>query len=131
MSYLDFESLCHKHTFQIMQAFRLSPLSIPYTWNYVPPKGSKEQGAQIDLLFDRDDDMISVCEIKYTRDPFVIDKAYAVKLANKLRVFEKQTKTKKQFVLSVISAAGLKKNMYSEELVFGVCSLPDLFKKGE
>jgi hypothetical protein len=124
-----FESLCHKHIFQIMQALEISPMAIPYTWRYVPPKGSQEHGAQIDLLFDREDGIISVCEIKYMREAFVIDKTYAAKLALKLELFEKQTKTKKQFLLSIISASGLKENMYSEELVSGACLLDDLFKK--
>ena len=126
-----FESLCHKHTFQIMKALGVSDTSIPYTWRYIPPRGAIEQGAQIDLLFDRDDGLISVCEIKYTRDPFVITKDYAVKLGYKLKVFEEHTKTKKTLILSMVSASGLKKNFYSEQMVLGVCTLHDLFKESE
>ena len=35
--------------------------SIPYKWRYVPKKCSEERGAQIDLLFDRQDDAIALC----------------------------------------------------------------------
>ncbi len=126
-----FESLCHRHVSQIRKALQISDAAIPYTWRYVPPKGSLEQGAQIDLLFDRDDGVITVCEIKYTITPFTIDKSCATNLANKLKVFEKQTKTQKTFLISMISASGLKKTMYSQELISGICTLDDLFKNSD
>ena len=79
------------------------------------------------MLFDRDDDAVSLCEIKYTDAPFKIDKPYAQKLLNKIAVFKKKTKTTKQIFLSVISANGIQPSMYSEELVTGVVVLDDLF----
>ncbi len=126
-----FEALCNKHITQIVKALRIPEGAEAYTWRYVPSKGSEEQGAQIDLLFDRDDDTITMCEIKFTHKPFVLDKAYAAKLAMKLKVFTKRTKTKKAFQITFISASGLKKTMYSEELVAGICTLDELFKKDE
>ncbi len=122
-----FESICYKHLAQVGDALKLSPTAIPNTWSYTPRKGSKEQGAQIDLLFDRDDDVITICEIKYTDKPFVIDKQYANNLLNKVNVFKKKTKTAKQIFISMISANGIKPTMYSEELISGVVALDDLF----
>jgi uncharacterized protein len=126
-----FEALCYKHIAQISKSLNLSPTAIPYTWRYVPIKGSKEKGAQIDLLFDRQDDAITICEIKYNDQPFVIDKAYTEKLKQKIEVFKKKTQTTKNIYLTMICANGLKKSMYSEELVDGVVTLEDLFKKEE
>lgn len=103
-------------------------MSIANTWRYVPIKGSKEQGAQIDLLFDRQDDAINICEIKYTENPFLITKEYMEKLQRKLTVFKERTRTKKQLFLSFVSANGLKENSYSKEMVSGVVILDDLFK---
>ena len=123
-----FESICYEHLAQISSALNLSPTAIPNTWRYVPTKGSQELGAQIDLLFDRDDDAITVCEIKYTDKPFVIDKEYAAKLLNKVKVFKDKTRTKKQIFIAMISANGIKKTIYSEELISGVVTLEDLFK---
>ena len=123
-----FEAICYKHLAQIGDALKLSPTAIPNTWSYVPRKGSKEQGAQIDLLFDRDDDAITLCEIKYTDKPFVIDKQYANNLQTKANVFQTKTKTTKQIFISMISANGIKPTMYSEELISGVVALNDLFK---
>jgi predicted AAA+ superfamily ATPase len=122
-----FEALCYKHIAQISTALRISPTAIPYSWRYVPAKGSIEQGAEIDLLFDRDDDSMTICEIKYTNQPFAIDKAYAEILKRKIEVFKKITKTRKQVFLVMISASGIKETMYSEEILSGVVTLDDLF----
>lgn len=123
-----FESVCHKHSLQISEVLGISATSVPSTWRYIPSKGGVDQGAQIDLLFDRDDDAITLCEIKYTEAPFSIDKAYARELVQKKDVFQKRTKTQKQLFLAMISAAGLTKSMYSEELVNACVRLEDLFK---
>jgi hypothetical protein len=91
-------------------------------WRSIAIKGEKEQGAQIDLLFDREDDSITICEIKYTDKPFAIDKQYSLKLKNKINTFIKATRTSKQIFLAFVSANGLKETMYSEEMVNGGCS---------
>lgn len=124
-----FESVCYKHLPQISHSLKMSPTAIPNTWRYSPQKGVKESGAQIDLLFDRDDDSITICEIKYTDQPYVIDKQEAIKLNQKVSVFKEKTRTKKHIFLSIISASGLKKSMYSEEMIDGVATLDDLFKE--
>jgi len=124
-----FEAICYKHIQQVSKALNISPTAVPYTWRHVSAKGSNDQGAQIDLLFDRDDDSITICEIKYTDKPFAIDKQYAEKLKQKIDVFKKITGTKKQIFLAMISANGIKKTMYSEEMVDGIVTLDDLFKE--
>ena len=105
-----FEQICYKHTDQIREALGLGKISCEIgNWRYVPAKGSKEQGAQIDLLFDRDDNTISLCEIKYSDNEFVIDKSYANSLVSKLNVFEKHFTTKKQIFWSMITTEGVRK----------------------
>ncbi len=126
-----FEALCIKHISQISEALGISVTAKPHTWRYVPPKGSLERGAQVDLLFDRDDNSITLCEIKYTREPFILDKEQMHKLWNRIDVFKQHTKTQKNIFLSFISAQGLKKTVYSEEFVHQIVSLEDLFKKND
>ena len=126
---LAFEAICYEHIPQIAKALKLSPTAIPSTWRYAPRKKNGEQGVQIDLLFDRDDDSITLCEIKYTDKPFVITKEYAQKLRQKVEVFKKITRTNKQIFIVFISANGVKKNKYSEELLSGIVTLEDLFKE--
>jgi len=124
-----FESVCYKHLPQISKALNISPTAVPNTWRYVPRKGSQEVGAQIDLLFDRDDDAITICEIKYTERPYVIDKQEYAQLKRKFIVFKEKTRTKKQLFLAIISANGIKKSIYSEDMLDGVATLDDLFKR--
>lgn len=88
----------------------------------------KEQGAQIDLLFDRCDDSITICEIKYTALPFQIDKSYAEKLRRNIEVFKRKTGIQKQIFIAIISENGIKKTMYSEEMIDKVIVLEDLFR---
>ncbi len=123
-----FEAVCNKHVPLIREALHLS-MARASQWRYVPEKGSSEKGAQIDLLFDRDDDAITICEIKYTKEPYTITKSYAENIKNKLAVFKKHTDTKKTLYFAMISASGLQKNRYSGELVSGLVTLDDIFRE--
>src|SRR5262245_25027994 len=105
-----FESICYRHLNQISITLGLSPTAIPNVWKSIPKKRQKELCAQIDLFFDRDDDAITICEIKYTDSPFLIDKAYAEKLKQKIAVFKRVTETPKQTFLAMISANGIKES---------------------
>lgn len=113
-----FEAICYKHIKEIYRSLHLNPASLPSTWRCV--------NAQIDLLFDRPDDAITLCEIKYTNKPFIIDKAYAESLERKMRVFKEHTKTKKQLFMTLISANGLHENAHSKDLINSVVTLDDL-----
>ena len=123
-----FETVCYGHISLIRKALSLSPNAVASAWRYAPRKDSKERGAQIDLLFDRSDDAITLCEIKYSEEPFKINKDYSEVLQRKMTVFKEQTRTKKQLFLAMVASAGLKETAYSKETVSGVVSLVDLFK---
>lgn len=125
---LSFESTCYKHIDQIRKALKIDPGAVAATWRFTP-KSHEEEGAQIDLLFDRLDGSISLCEIKCSDKLFAIDKSYAQELLRKMEVFRKQTKTKKQLFLCMITTMGLKSTMYSEEIITNQATLEDLFKK--
>ena len=123
-----FESICYKHISPIKKVLQLSPIDLPDTWRFIPSKQTTESGTQIDLLFDRHDDAITLCEIKYTIKPFIIDKAYAENLKHKLSVYQQKTKTQKQLFLALISANGVKNNFYADELITAIVTLDDLFQ---
>jgi AAA+ ATPase superfamily predicted ATPase len=122
-----FESICYKHLSFIRKKLNIPPTAIANGWRFVPKAKSTEQGAQIDLLFDRKDDSVTLCEIKYTDEPFKIDKSYAAALQRKIDVFRERTRTKKQLFFALISANGLQETMYSEEMIQGFVTLDDLF----
>jgi hypothetical protein len=124
-----FENICYKHLPQIRKSLHISESSLASPWRSSSTKGGKENGAQIDLLFDRHDDAITICEIKYTDKPFAIDKTYAQSLKTKIETFIKVSKVSKQIFLVLITATGLKQTLYSEDMVSGIVSLEDLFKE--
>lgn len=123
-----FESICYKHLPQIRRALAINPGAVVNAWRYIPKTKIAEDGAQIDLLFDRRDDTITLCEIKYSDKPFAIDKQYAKNLLNKKAIFMRRTGTKKQIFISMIVANGLKNNYYADDLINGVVTLDDLFQ---
>lgn len=124
-----FESVCYKHLMNIRQALGINCKAKIGTWRCQSRKGDQNKGAQIDLLFDRDDGAITVCEIKYSEKPFIIDKEYYYNLLNKIKVYKKETGSKKQVFVAMISVDGIKKTIYSEEIVTETVTLNDFFKK--
>ena len=123
-----FEAVCLKHIGKIIKALELENLTKQIgSWRFVPPRGSRQSGAQIDLLIDRLDDAITLCEIKYANSVYTIDKQYANNLKNKMTVFENQTKTDKQLFLAAITTYGIKRNVWSEDLITAEVKQSDLF----
>jgi len=121
-----FEAVCMKHIYQIIESLKITTSSRVGTWQFFS-ENRKEDGAQIDLIIDRSDNAMNVCEIKYTQNPFVIDKQYAQILRQRMKIFQEKANVKKQLFLSMITTNGLKETMYAEEMVQGVVVLDDLF----
>lgn len=109
-----FERVCLKHIEQLNKELRIDGYNEVSAWRYHPAKG---KGAQIDLVIDRKDFVISLCEMKFSEKVFTIDKAYAINLRNKLEVFKEQTLTKKQLHLILVTSFGVTRNEYERELV--------------
>lgn len=122
-----FEAVSYKHLNIIRKVLNIPESSRASTWKYIP-KDSSENGAQIDLLFDREDKSYTICEIKYTEKQYIIDKEYSKQLLNKEEVFVNTTKTKKQIFLTMVAANGVKENAYSDVLS-GVVTASDFFDR--
>lgn len=121
-----FESVCLKHIKEIKIALGISGVYTEESaWRYVPGEG--EPGAQIDLLINRQDFCISICEMKFSTAEFTIDKAYAAELERKLSVFKNKTKTPKTLFIVMITTFGTKDNGYKTGLVQHNIILDDLF----
>lgn len=125
-----FEAVCHKHIDQIVDALNIPVGGMISSWRFTAKKPD-DTGAQIDILIDRNDNAISIGEIKHYASPYRIDKVYYQNIMTKLDVFRKQTKTQKQLFFFMVTKSGLRPSIYSEELVTCVVTLRDLFCKGE
>ncbi len=122
-----FENVCYKHLSEIKQALSIGPDALADTWRYVPRAHSSEQGAQIDLLFDRSDDSITLCEIKYTDEPFILTKSFVESLHRKRAIFKSRTRTRKHIFTALISVNGVKDNYYAADQLSQIITLSDLF----
>lgn len=121
-----FEITCLNHIEQIVRALGIDgTISIPCAWIYRPAKqiSSDEDadedlrhGAQIDLLIDRADKTISICEMKYCTEEYEITKSYDDLLTRRMRIFRKVTKTKKSLMPTFITPFGLHNNMYARKI---------------
>jgi uncharacterized protein len=111
-----FESICLKHLAQIKKALGIS--GVYATASSFFKKGTdEEQGMQLDLLIDRADHVINICEIKFHNAEYTIDKDKAMDYRNKMAAFKTATNTKKQLFLTMISTFGIKQNAHSLGLV--------------
>lgn len=124
-----FETLCFKHLLNIKKALGITGiLTSASSWVYKTPKQSTEKGTQIDLLIDRADHCINLCEIKYCNEEFVINKSYDKELREKRAIFTQKTQTKKTIFLTLISPYGIKKNAGHFEIIDVNLKLDDLFQ---
>jgi len=120
-----FEQLCKDHIRQIKQKLGIAGvLAEESSWF---SRGNQDHsGAQIDLVIDRNDHVINLCEIKYTAEECTIDKDGDRVLRNKIGAFVQETRTKKTIQTTMITTFGLKQNQYSGMINTQVV-LDDLF----
>jgi len=122
-----YENICLKHIPEIKKSIGISGVYSESAAFY--HKATEEtDGAQIDLVIDRNDHVINLFEIKFYNEEFVLTKDYASKLRKKMGVFRQVTKTKKQLFYMVITTFGLKNNSHSLGLVHKALDLDDLFE---
>jgi len=120
-----FETICMKHVEEIKEALRIGGIrSVEGSWI---GKGD-ESGAQVDLLIDRDDNVINLCEMKFSATPFRIDKKYAAGLAAKVRAFTSKTRTRKSVFVTFVTTYGVEGNAYSTQLVQNELEMDALFE---
>ena len=122
-----FEAICQKHLQQIKEALGIGAVYTEASgWRYNPKEG--ETGTQIDLLLDRRDHCINICEMKFSGQPFVIDKKYAAELDSKVKVFREQTKTKKTIFTTMITTYGTRQNTYYTGRIASEVTMAYLFR---
>ena len=123
-----FERICQKHSLQINKALGINGIStIISSWQY-RPQTKMEHGVQIDLVIDRADHVITICEIKFADYPYLITKRYAKLLQTKIDTFKQITKSRKTIFLAMITPHGVKPNEYKTQLISQEVILSDLFK---
>jgi len=124
---LAFEQVCYEHVQQIKQKLGISGIVTKIcSWN-VKSDDEHGPGAQIDMLIDRADNVINICEMKFTDTPYLLTKSDNENLKWKRCRLLSTTGTKKSIHLTMITTEGIVKNKYSGEIQSEVTS-DDLFK---
>ena len=117
---LAFERLCLQHVREIVQALGISGLQVSaHAWRGL--------GAQIDLLLNRSDRTVDICEIKCTDAPYEIDKVEYEKLLNRKQALQAVLPVRTRTRLVLISFSGLRPNKY-RNAIQAELALDDLFK---
>ena len=126
-----FEQVCLHHINQIKAKLGISGiLSNVYAWSRKAGKdseGNEWRGGQIDLIIDRNDDVMNLCEMKYSADEFIIDTAYAKTVMERIEMFRSVERCRKDLRCTFITVYGVKNNnnigIVNDQIV-----LDDLFK---
>ncbi len=131
---LAFERVCLWHVPQIKQALGIAGVtSRVYSWTYRPKNqqnetDEKEEGAQIDLLIDRNDKVINLCEMKYAESDFLMSATEEKRIRHRRSKFVEVTNTRKAVHITLVTTYGLKRTSHAG-IVQQVVTLDDLFKE--
>lgn len=121
-----FENLCYFHLDNIKDAIGIKAINtMQFSWCIEGDDTKK--GAQIDLLIERKDNVISLCEMKFYNKEFKVDKDYHFNIVNKVERLEEFNKHKFDIVPTLITTFGIEKNAYFDDFKV-VITLDDLFK---
>lgn len=124
---LTFEIICLEHHQQIKNALGISGMATSVsTWRCLPDKEKNLPGAQIDMIIERADRMIHLCEMKFSQKPFNISSEYEKKLRDRMFLFDLKTKNKKPLVHTFVTTFGLGVGKH-HSIVHSEITMNDLF----
>lgn len=121
-----FENICLTHLKSIHEALGISGIYTQVSSFY--SKGNEDlPGIQIDLIIDRNDGVINLCEAKFTQEEFVMNKDYTALLRRRRSIFQQFTRTKKAVVTTLLTSYPAIKNANYFEEIHSEVSLEQLF----
>ena len=122
---IAFENVCFNHIPQIKKALQIQGVaSSESSWS---KRSDDEEGTQIDMLIDRDDNVINVCEMKFYGEMFTVSKQYYMTLLKRQRILGELIPKKKSIRTTLITTMGLVPNNYSS-IFTHVITMDDLFE---
>ena len=123
---LAFERTCLWHLPQMLNALGISGIiSSAHSW--LTKSTEDHPGVQIDMLIDRNDNVINLCEMKFCDSDYTLDKDEDAKLRTRKAVFKAVTRTRKTVHQTLVTTYGLIRNAYSGNIQ-SVITMDDLFR---
>jgi len=122
-----FEGICLKHIAPLKRALGIEAVETTESAWHHRPIDRADRGAQVDLVIERRDASINLCEMKFSEGEFTIDKAYAGELRHKRDTFRRITGSRKTLLVTMVTTHGLRDNPYARELVDKSVTMDALF----
>lgn len=108
---LAYERVCLFHIQEIIKSLHLDTMHTDYySWR----SKNKTDGAQIDIVIDRADNIINICEVKYSKSDYLLTKNEYVKIQRRISSFEEEMKESKGLQTVLITTFNAKRNNYLE-----------------
>lgn len=124
---LAFERVCLEHVPQIKKALGISGVYTEVNaWQCKADEKLGTKGAQIDLLIVRKDQIINLCEMKYSEAGYIIDSTFDTDMRRKIQTFISKTKTKYAIHPTLVTTYPVVQNEYAMELQ-SIITADDLF----
>ena len=120
-----FEDVCRMHIKQIKNALGIGDVTTRES-SWIVPGTETERGMQIDLVIDREDRKICLCEIKFSQGKFSVRRDYAEKLQDRISRTMEFTENSKPIISVLVTTYGLERNEYSNKFQ-KVVTMDDLF----
>jgi uncharacterized protein len=122
-----FEWLCHYHKDEIAQALGISGVYTSTSYLHIKEDKNK-MTAQIDLLIERADNALNLCEIKFSNREYKLNANEYEKIRKKLFYLKNKVERKKSVFPTMITTFGCTKNQYYLGLINNQVVLDDLFE---
>ena len=108
----SFETICRSHLEEIKRKLGISGISTNASaWRMLGD--GERRGVQIDLVIDRADRVINLCEMKFSEAPYVVSKEYEDKLRERMAMFREATKTRKSLAMTMVTTYGVLRGIHS------------------
>ena len=121
-----FEDVCRTHIRQLKAALGIGDVNTRES-SWVVPGTETERGMQIDLVIDRDDRKICLCEMKFSQGKFTVGRDYAEKLQERIRRTMEFTDNEKPVISVLVTTYGIERNDYAGKFQ-KVVTMQDLFR---
>jgi len=123
-----YENIALLHIDQLHHALNIDGMHTQVSsWRFY---GNDEiPGSQIDLIIDRPDDIIHLCEVKFTNKEYILTKEYNTKLRQRTSIFQQASATKKLIVNTLITTYPAIQNQHYRDIIDSEVTMNELFEK--
>jgi uncharacterized protein len=121
-----FENICLYHIDQIRESLSIKGMYSIATSFFALPKDGYP-GTQIDLIIDRNDNSMNICEIKFSEGDYNLTKKDADNIDVKKQVFRYHTDTKKHLFTTLITTFKVVENANKVNHIDQVVTMDGLF----